>query len=352
MTSQYTLPPDVQEFVEEKASLLRKKAVKRLRFTPLLLTVDLDELLSRRRSHFQRWFCEPHDCGVSVSFTRKIRPTGISPIGRIVEGSFEILAVSKTFCLLLSSLDSDADDNGPRLFARKAYPLAKRPFISSLVLQHHVTQLAANHNWLPICVDAGGYDKKTQQFRRDMKRQPIDDALAEMSQQGRQLHKVIVSFRNDDRRQIMRVAFDRHCRTVIQKGNVELVLQEFVLPSVEHAKDEAASYCIDRADNPRAQEIVRLSFRGEPFDDIQSMELLCSAIMKGDGLSLSIIHLNPYLQSQVLDFLTGESLDILIMDSHSVCLIPRSSNAGQSMERVAALIFRFFGEAEVSREPI
>jgi len=72
-------------------------------------------------------------------------------------------------------------------------------------------------------------------------------------------------------------------------------------------------------------------------------------VRKADGLNVSVIHLNPYLQSQILDFFTGDAVELLVTSPGRVSLLPRSSDCGSTIERIATTIYRHFGEAKARR---
>jgi hypothetical protein len=109
------------------------------------------------------------------------------------------------------------------------------------------------------------------------------------------------------------------------------------------------TYDVTRAQEPVEQESVELEFQDDTFDSYDAMRSLCKAVRQADGLNVSIIHLNPYLQAQILDFYTGAAIEMLVTDMRNVSLIPRSADCTASMERVATTIYRYFGEAKPKR---
>ena len=346
------IPQPVLLYLAERTADLRRRKIKSLRLTPLLHPAPFADVLARRRSLFKELSRSDNAYGQALSFSRKVKPTASHPHGRMVEGGFQVLSLSSGLSLVASSLDLDAHRNGPGLLAKRAYPVAKRPFIPSLLLRRLIQQMATTRQWTATAVDAIGYDRKTLRFRRDTKQQPVDDAMAEMSEQGRQLHRVVVSFQDEHRREKMKAAFDRYGSATVLRGSIETACHGFIVPAVAEAQSGAKAYEVERAPKPAQQQVVQLVYRDEPFARYEGMNALCRAIRCGEGLSVSIVHLNPYLQAQVLDFFTGAAVELLVMDATTVSLLPRSEKCQAAMERVAAILFRYFGEAEVSRTPI
>ena len=311
-----------------------------MQVTPLMLQVPLEQLLQRRRHVFAQMAAQNTDWGIQVDFTRKVRPTVTCPAGRVITGSFAIVAAKNPLCLLVSTLSRDAHTAGPRLLSRKAYPLARRPFFASAVLGRVAT-----------AIDAMGYDRD-RRFRRDMKEQSIDEALAEMREQDRYVHRLEVSFVDDSSVEAIRASFDRHASVSIRRGDVRLIMQRFVLPAMMASASRDTAYDVRVAPKPQQQEALQLSFPNEPFATNSDLSALCKALRKGDGLAVTVIHLNPYLQAQVIDMLTGLAADMVVLDKTHVSLIPRSSASRVSLERMATTLFRYFGEGELERVPI
>jgi hypothetical protein len=343
------IPSSVCAYLEGRTGALRRRKIKCLRLMPLLLRQPFSELLRRRAGLFRNLTPSQTDFGLGIAFERKLKPTPVDPRGRIVEGAFDALAVSENLSLLASSLDLDAHENGPRLLARKAYPIAKRPFLPSPMLRRLIEQMAAPRQWTAISLDAIGYDRKTRQFRRDMKQQSVSDAMSEMSEQGRQLHRVLISFQEENGREKLRSAFDRYGCATVHKGDIGIATTGFVLPAARDALAAYQTFDVVRTPQPLQQQVVQLTYRDDPFEKREGMTSLCRSVRDGEGLSVTEVHLNPYLQAQILDFFTGAAVEMLVMDSKTVSLIPRSDNCQATLERIAAVVFRHFGEAKVSR---
>jgi hypothetical protein len=82
------------------------------------------------------------------------------------------------------------------------------------------------------------------------------------------------------------------------------------------------------------------------------MRSLCDAMRKGEGLAVTVIHLNPYLQAQIIDMLTGRAADMVVMDKARVSLIPRSRDCSVALERMTTTLLRHFGEAQIEKVPV
>jgi hypothetical protein len=344
------VPINVGRYLQDQAVALRKHRVGRVRLLPLLLEVPLGDLLRRRAGFFQQFAHRSEGYGFAVDFSRLLRPSAGHPQGRSVTGSFDILVVTDQLSILASSLPADCHRHGPALLAERAYPLAKRPFLTSPELCRLVGSMADRNNWDPIAVDAMGYDRRTLKFRRDLKPQPVEDAFREMSTQGRQVHKVKVSFRDSDRREVLLAAVDRHAETTVYAGNLGDAVTGLLFPAIDQVSSAGMEYAVPRAAVPAQQEALVLSFPEDQFTDYDDMNDLCQALRKQDGLSVTTVHLNPYLQAQVLDFFSGAAVELLVTDDRTVSLIPRSGNCKSILEKIAETVFFYFGEATPRRE--
>lgn len=345
------LPNATSRYLADLSSDLRRRRVNRVRVTPLLLQVPLAQLVQRRRSLFAQVLPERTEWGMSVTFHRKVRSTAAHPGGRVVSGRFALVAVDNSLALLVSALTLDAHTSGPHRFCRKAYPLAKRPFFPSKLLGRLVTEMGAAGGWTATAIDAMGYDR-ARRFRRDMKQQPIEDALAEMREQDRFVHRLEVSFKDDRSVEMVRAAFDRYASVSVRRGDIGSTVSGFVLPAVVASANRDETYSLPIAARPRQQEVLQLSFPKEPFVTRADMNALCEALRKGEGLAVTVIHLNPYLQAQVVDMLTGAAVDMVVLDNTHVSLIPRAERSELSLERMTTTLFRYFGEGELNKVPI
>ncbi|HUI25205.1 MAG TPA: hypothetical protein VL403_03900, partial [Candidatus Kryptonia bacterium] len=67
--------------------------------------------------------------------------------------------------------------------------------MTSAILQKLIERMALANHWSPMSLDAMGHDRESGGFRRDMKHQPVGDAIAEMRVQQRDPHRFVISFR-------------------------------------------------------------------------------------------------------------------------------------------------------------
>ena len=340
-----------RRFLDSVSSDLRRGKIQRVRVTPLLLRSSATDLVERRKRLFAELTVARAEWGLQVRFCRKIRPTVAHPQGRMITGDFAIVTVDESLCLLISALSSDAHTAGPHLLCKKAYPLAKRPFFASSALARAVSEMAAQHGWSATAIDVMGYNR-ARRFRRDMEEQSVEDALAEMQEQNRYVHRLEVSFTDENSVEIIRASFDRYACVSMRRGDVGLVVGGFVQPVIASLASRAKTYEIDVNPAPRQQDVLQLTFPNEPFGTYAEMNALCDAMRRGEGLAVTVLHLNPYLQAQVIDILTGAAADMIVLDKSHVSLIPRSQKGGQSLERMTSTLLRHFGEAQVDRVPI
>jgi hypothetical protein len=342
------VPASAEGFLAEARDALRDRRIERLRLYPLILRQSLDALVSRRRRLYDSTDVRQTPLGYEFAFNRRLKKSKAHPDGRLCTGAFDILTITDKIVIVASSLTGDDHQHGPNRFVVNAYPLARRPFFGSVPLIRLIEHFADARGWTAMSLDAIGYHRQSHRLRRDMDPQPPSEVAREMAEQGRQIHKLLVSYRHEEL-ETARIKFDRNCTATVEKGNPRTALQELVLPGVTEALQANETYEVKRAQEPVEQESVELEFQDEPFNSYDSMRTLCDAVRNADGLNVSIIHLNPYLQAQILDFYTGAAIEMLVTDTRSVSLIPRSADCTASLERVATTIYRYFGEAKPKR---
>lgn len=347
-----TLPLSAGRLLRGASRDLAAGRLRLVRLYPLLLRVPLPELLRRRCAIYSVCDHAQLDYGYTVAYEKRLRPSKQNPGGRTVVGQFDLLAIGQNLCIVMSALDSEQDKHGPRLLVSRAYPHARRPFLNSGALCDVALKAAQDNAWTATCVDAIGYDRRTHKFRRDMKRQGLEYALSEMAEQARDLHRALMVFRDRSKRQRLRASLDRYGAARIYAGSAITVADEFVLPAVRQAQQNSLVFSIRRESQVAEQRMVQLRFRQRVLESPSQMRSLCHAISKGDGLNVSTVHLNPYLQAQVLDFLSGEAIQLVVLDPQTVSLIPRSGESDRVLERVAATISRHFGESEITQERV
>jgi len=292
------------------------------------------------------------DGAAKLVFKRFLRPTPSHPNGREIEGMFEVFEVTRDIAFVVSSLSGATDEHGPQRFCSTAYPLATRPFISSKLLLDFIRRIADRNDWDAMSLDTQGYDRSTHRFRRDTKQQPVLDAFREMAEQGRKVHRMQVAFVDSDNVVRLRAAFDRYAQLNVMFGNFETCVHHFTMPSIQDASTQLASYNLKEAKRPIDQELLRFTFEGNPFVTYDEMRAVCDAIRRAPGMNLSIIHLNPYMQAQIVDFFTGAVLDMVILNENTITLSPQRTSGQSAMDRVATSIFRFYGEAVTDRTSV
>jgi len=332
--------------MEHLSQLLRAGDAQRVTLSPLIVRHSVETLLQRRTTVFAGFDAAQVGYGYAAEFTLCTKPSGQFPEGRAVSGSFDILRVTDRVWVLASTTPREVEQYGPILLGNRAYPLGARPFVDSRRLLRGVIGIARERDWLPICVDAMGYDRETRGFRRDTKHQDVGEASREMVEQGRQMHQMQVSFRDSQGREVFRSSFNRYGRAVVRRGNVLLALDEFVLDAVVQSMSRSTAVSISRAREVMQQKLVRLVFGPGALASTRDIMALCEAIGRGGGMSVTTLHLNPYLSAQVLDYLTGEVIQLIVTDGESAAFIPRSEASRGTMERIVTTVFRHFGEAE------
>jgi hypothetical protein len=265
-----------------------------------------------------------------------------------VTGDFALLSISSHLVLITSVLDSDANKHGPDLLYRNSYPLATAPFITSGVLQQTIDAGAQRLSCKAVSVDAIGYSQETGRFRWDLEHQSVSNVLSEMAAQGRHLHRVEIVLMDSGDRERARFSIDRLGRTTIKAGSPAALTTQFILPVVEHYESASEKLSIGRADRASQQQGVVLTFPRETFSKYSDMEALCDAIRESSGLGVSIIHLNPYLQAQIMDYYVGTTVDLVVTGHDRATLIPRMPHSETSLGRICTSVLRYFGEGQIS----
>lgn len=338
------IPADVLGYLRDAASNLRDGRIERLRLCPLTLAQPLDTLIARRVRLFDEAQQEAVKWGTRIAFSRRLKRSR-----RTLNGTFDLLRVSDDLAVIASSLGSDEHLAGPQRLVDRAYPIARRPFFSTRTLIRLIEHMAERRGWTAVSRDATGYHRRSHRLRRDMAEQAPSEAAREMAEQGRQLHATLVSFRGQKQREMLRVKFDRNAAISVRCGDPTLAFHDLMLAGIAQSLLVDDAYRVTTVPVVEEQDVVELVFPNAPFQEFDTMRGLCKAIRQTDGLNVSIVHLNPYLQAQVLDFFTGAAVELVVVDQRRVSLIPRSANCTAAMRRIATSVFQNFGEATATR---
>ncbi len=349
---QIVLSRAATDLLEEEKRALEARLIEHIRLVPLILREPLEVVIKRRLRVFTTASYTKTPYGYEIDFTRQLKKQSTHGESRIVKGTFGVISIADDIAVVVVTSDPDVSKHGPKRFCDKTYPLARRPFFTSTNLVGIIDRFSNHRGLLPVTLVARGYHRQTGRSRQDCFRQSPSEAVMEMAAQDRSTHSLLVSFRRNPSREIARIAFDRTASANVKAGDPITALRDLVLPGVFESLAASTTFQIERADEPVEQEMVELEFRESTFDNFDAMYALCDAVRKGDGLNASIIHLNPYLQAQILDFFTGKIVDMLVVDQTNVSLIPRSPDAGSAIERISTTIFEHFGEAKARRMTI
>jgi len=334
--------------LDSYASLLEARSVRCVRLVPLVLREPVETLFRRRAGLFAR-FGEGgrQEWGIEMAFERRLRPTREHRDGRIVRGGFDVIHLSSGSCLLGWTGDRDGFDHGALRLARGAYPLATRPFITSGPMLRLLEAMADAHGWAATAADTMGYSRQTHSFGKDMEPLPLRQAFDEFARDRRLVHSVVVKCKDARGHQKLRAQFDRHGQVLVLDGSATEAAEGFALPAIAAFLANSQTFEVPREPDFRTQRAVHLDFPAHTFPTPREMEKLADAIRQGEGLGVSIVHLNPYMEAQVLDYFSGATVDVVVMQGHRVSLVPRTEGAHDALERIASTVFRFFGEAEL-----
>lgn len=344
------LPVAVEQWLKWAGQQPRSGHSERLRLSPLILKRSLDETVARRKWLFHHFICEQCPHGLYIRFRRSLRPCAKYPRGRTVDGDFNVLDLGDDVVIIASALGSDAHTHGPQLLWQRSYPLAIPPFVTSLVMMHAVEEAVASMGWQATCVDATGYCIESRAFRRDTKRQPIAATCGEMAQQGRHLHRAELSLYDEAERERARFSVDRMAQASIRIGDPRPIVAQLMLPMVERFRRQSAELSVEKATRALDQRAVVLTFPDNTFADNEDLETLCDTIRQSPGLGVSVVHLNPYLQAQVLDYLSGATVSIIVATSNRVAIVPRCGDVNSAVGRIAMTVFQSFGEGKATVE--
>ena len=296
----------------------------------------------------------PQKCshGLYVKFRREVRATHEHPKGRIVDGDFNILEVDDSLAVIASMLPRDLHKSGPELLWTRSYPLALSPFVTSLVLKHTVEKAVADTGWQATCVDASGYCTESRVYRRDTKRQDIACTFAEMAQQERNLHRVELVLCDKAEREQARFSVDRAAQVTVRSGDPVLALAHFIMPMSLRFQQRSKELSIERATKARDQRAVVLTFPEDTFSQNEDLEILCDAIRKAPGLGVTIVHLNPYLLAQVLDYWSGATVGVMVTSNSRMVMVPRCGDVDSAVGRICSTVFQCFGEGVATVEKL
>lgn len=345
--SDFAESEQVVSYLRNRRSDIKTGELRLLRLQPLMLEVPVDEFLHRRRRLFDDLDLDDTPYGYSASFSRKLQG------GRTITGNFDILTPSEAFVVIASSLVHDEHEHGAERLIERAYPLARKPFIPSAMVRKLIVSFADSYSYEAVNVTAHGYERITGAYRQDTKTQSVVDAFEEMEDQGREVDKISVDFcpaKADQRTQ--RFTFGRNGQVTVHKGNCLLGYRNFLVRAVDEESSQSETYAIPVASRPSDQQVVELNYAGKVFSGRDHMQALADRLKDTNGLSVTIVHLNPYLHVQLLDFLSGSALDLVVVNERSISLVPRTRDCHAALERVAQAVSQCFGEATAEKTKV
>lgn len=342
-----TIPAEFDRLLTDHSRELARGQIRGIRLAPLLWTGSIETVLTRRRRLFNELEWTPQPYGVEVRFLRQVKPSVSHPTGWFARGTFEIARLSPDVAVLISTLDRRQHEHGPGRLGDRVYPLAKAPFVYSDDLRQVILRFAEEEGWQALSVDAMGYDRESGGFRRDMKFVPVAEAFSEMNEQQRFVDKIVVQYHEADGSEALRARVDRRLSVKVEEGRAAQALAGLIIPGLERSAARSRHFQVECVEEPRSQDMVNLVFDGHIFSTFADMTRLCDKVREMDGISVTVTHLNPYLHAQVLDFFTGATIDLMILDEQSVSLVPRFGRCGETLERVSACVFSSFGEPTV-----
>jgi hypothetical protein len=306
--------------------------------TPLYVKGDIAEMFSHRRYRYS-------DFEITESEGRMVVRFGRYTESRKLEGCFEVEPLGEGYYLIFSVLDSDVLKDGPQYICERAFPLGKRPFLRFSSILDVISEFGNGGDLEMVGLTTWGLDNSTQAKRRDSKHQPLSKAYGEMVAQQRTPYKMRISFRNEKGSETFRATFDRNLQISVDVGPPDVLASDIMIPSLVRHWEQRHNYSILCQPDARQQEILTKTFPSKTFSSLDRMRNLCEVIREnGEGLGVSILHLNPYLHAQIIDYLAGSAYDLIILDDSTLSLVPQAPDPYGSLERISNLIGQFFLE--------
>lgn len=83
------------------------------------------------------------------------------------------------------------------------------------------------------------------------------------------------------------------------------------------------------------------------FEKVETNKTFIEQFRTMKNASVSVIHGNPYLHIQLIDYYDGSSFDVWVIESNRVDIVPQTKASAGSIKRITKHVFNTFAEGEV-----
>ncbi len=179
----------------------------------------------------------------------------------------------------------------------------------------------------------------------------FEDAFKRASEDDRWIDKIEFSAfdKSQNRKRIMNAFISRDSLFKVNK-NFSL-FYEFIVSYLADAAQKTYSFYSDRGrkqeNGIREPKPLTIDFGQTVFDKPEKNKYLVEAIKQLNGISISVIHGNPYLHASILDLLDGSSYDLWVLSQTRLILVPQLRATTYSLNRVCDHITTKFREGEI-----
>lgn len=281
-------------------------------------------------------------------------------------GVFALFPGSQGGILRLTTVSrADFWNRGVRRFLRRAYPfvsrilLDQREFRDALLrLEKHVTpknRLVITELVLKEPRPGESPGSRITRFDSDRKwtEAPLRDILIQVQERGQWFASVGFSIQRHDTKRGVFIAAAKG--RLYKNGELHLSdvlpdLAEVVLAWLEEAAVRRIELLSNRGLRERNYDPARpieLDFSDAVFSEPSQLSRFASVIARYPNSTKAVFHSNPYYHATVADVRDGSSVDIWVLSSSRVLLVPQAKSTAPAFGRLITHIFSHFGEGKV-----
>jgi hypothetical protein len=92
---------------------------------------------------------------------------------------------------------------------------------------------------------------------------------------------------------------------------------------------------------------LEINFEQEVFKEKTNHSNFIEMISLLEDASVSVLHGNPYIHLNVMDYIDGSSYDLWVVDSKQILLVPQLNSTIASLKRVVNHIYDYYAEGEI-----
>lgn len=83
------------------------------------------------------------------------------------------------------------------------------------------------------------------------------------------------------------------------------------------------------------------------FEQVETNKTFIDQVRTIENASVSVIHGNPYVHIQLIDYYDGSSFDLWVIESNRVDIVPQTKASAGSIKRITKHVFNTFAEGDV-----